>query len=141
MELLESSTTNYTAGPRSDRYRDDDRDRDDRRRSDLKRKYSVEDDRDRDRERDSKHRRSESGLNRSDPAIDSQQLSLLKLVFTPMKDSFRRVAGATKEKIKSQKERANILKHELLVIGNFIDTLKGGDDRDENMDALIPSFW
>lgn len=120
---------------RSDRYgRDDDRHRD------LKRKYSVEDERDRDRDRDSKHRRPESGPSR-DVEIDPNQKSLLKLVFTPMRDSFRRVAGATKEKIKSQKERANILKHELLVIGNFIDTLKGGDDRDENMDALIPSFW
>lgn len=54
-----------------------------------------------------------------------------------MRDAFRRVGGATKEKIKSQKERANLLKNELLTIGNFIDSLEA----DEDVSALRPSFW
>ncbi len=129
-------------GDHGDRYHRDD----DRYRSEQKRKYSGEEE----RERDRRHRRSESDRrpdsdrrsSNAPPAMDlKQQEGVFKVIFTPMKDSFKRVAGATKEKIKSQKERANILKHELLVIGNFIDDLKGGEDRDEDIAALIPSFW
>lgn len=111
-----------------------DRDRsnhdDHRHKSDLKRKYSAADD-DRN-ERHNKHRKSET-----DASSNHEQDQMLRVIFRPMRDAFRRVGGATKEKVKSQKERANLLKNELLTIGNFIDSLEA----DEDVSALRPSFW
>jgi chromodomain-helicase-DNA-binding protein 1 len=62
---------------------------------------------------------------------------MLRIIFKPIRESLKRVQGATKEHIKSQKERAAILKKELVVIGNFIDGLEA----DEEMTALRPKFW
>jgi chromodomain-helicase-DNA-binding protein 1 len=110
--------------------RRDDRDRgsfDDRHRfGEMKRKYSGED------ERDRKHRKSESGTGNT-----HEQDQMLRVIFRPIRESFKTVSGATKENIKSQKERANVLKTELLKIGHFIDGLEA----DEDVSALRPSFW
>lgn len=103
---------------------------DHRHKPDLKRKHSAADD---DRVDRHKHRKSENGSSSS----NHEQDQMLRVIFRPMKDAFRRVGGATKEKIKSQKERANLLKNELLTIGNFIDSLEA----DEDVSALRPSFW
>ncbi|KFY22933.1 hypothetical protein V493_06227 [Pseudogymnoascus sp. VKM F-4281 (FW-2241)] len=103
---------------------------DHRHKPDLKRKHSAADD---DRVDRHKHRKSENGSGSS----NHEQDQMLRVIFRPMKDAFRRVGGATKEKIKSQKERANLLKNELLTIGNFIDSLEA----DEDVSALRPSFW
>jgi chromodomain-helicase-DNA-binding protein 1 len=102
------------------------RERDEHRhKGELKRKHSGEEE----RERERKHRKSETSTHEQD--------QMLRVIFRPMRDAFKRVAGATKEKIKSQKERANLLKNELLTIGNFIDGLEA----DEDVSALRPSFW
>lgn len=95
----------------------------------LKRKHSgVDNDRDH-----HKHRRSEGGQG---PGADDTA-GMLKLIFRPVKDNLKRVQNATKEKIKSQKERALLLKGELTSVGNFIDGLQA----DEDVSALRPQFW
>jgi len=61
---------------------------------------------------------------------------MMKLVFKPIKDSLKRVQAATKANVKSQKERASIMKKELVVIGDFIQTLVDEDTRE-----LESQFW
>lgn len=61
----------------------------------------------------------------------------MKLLFKPIKESLKRVQAATKANIKSQKERANIMKNELVIIGNFIENLS----QDEESKDLQPDFW
>jgi chromodomain-helicase-DNA-binding protein 1 len=97
---------------------------------DLKRKHSgADENRHHDRH---KQRRSDNG-----PINSNHEQDMLRIIFKPIRESLKRVQGATKEHIKSQKERAAILKKELVVIGNFIDGLEA----DEEMTALRPKFW
>lgn len=61
---------------------------------------------------------------------------MLRVIFRPVKDSLKRIQGATKDRITSRKERANLMKVELVKLGNFIDDLA----KEEGM-ALQPQFW
>ena len=61
---------------------------------------------------------------------------MMKVIFRPIKDSLKRVQLATKDRIKSQKERANVMKVELVTIGNFIETLSQEDGKE-----LRDNFW
>ena len=94
--------------------------------TELKRKHSDHDD-DRRHERQPKHRKSEA---------NSDQTALIRVIFGPVKESLKRIQLATKDRIKSQKQRASVMKEELLAIGNFIGTLPQEEVKD-----LIPSFW
>jgi chromodomain-helicase-DNA-binding protein 1 len=101
-----------------------------RHKPDLKRKHSgADDDRHHDRH---KQRKADSG-----PSNLNHEQDMLRIIFKPIRESLKRVQGATKEHIKSQKERAIVLKKELIIIGNFIDGLEA----DEEMTALRPKFW
>lgn len=69
---------------------------------------------------------------------------MLRVIFRPIKDSLKRVQSATKDRIKSQKERARIMKKELVIIGEFIDeTLDETFARTqkEERDKLKNDFW
>jgi chromodomain-helicase-DNA-binding protein 1 len=101
-------------------------------RPELKRKHSGRDD-DRHHDRHQKQRKSENG--HSKPT--HQHESMMKVIFKPIKDSLKRVQSATKTNIKSQKERANVMKQELVTIGDFIQSLS----QDEESEELRPSFW
>ncbi|KAH8592415.1 putative chromodomain helicase [Bisporella sp. PMI_857] len=96
----------------------------------LKRKHSAPDDDDR-LNRHSKQRKSENGHSQ----LNQQANPLMKLIFKPIKDSLTRVQSATKNNIKSQKERASIMKNELVIIGDFIESLSQDDP------SLKPGFW
>jgi len=96
---------------------------------DLKRKHSGADEERHDRH---KQRRSDHG-----PPDTNEEQVMLRVIFKPVRESLKRVQGATKENIKSQKERAFVLKKELVIIGNFIDGLEA----DEDMAALRPRLW
>lgn len=101
-----------------------------RHKPDLKRKHSgADDDRHHDRH---KQRKADNG-----PSNLNHEQDMLRIIFKPIRESLKRVQGATKEHIKSQKERAIVLKKELIIIGNFIDGLEA----DEEMTALRPKFW
>jgi chromodomain-helicase-DNA-binding protein 1 len=121
---------------RHSEHRDRDRGRDgyddSRRKSDLKRKHSGADDDQNDRHKHHKLEKENGGGN------SHEQDQMLRVIFRPVKDSLRRVLNATKENIKSQKERAVVLKKELLILGNFIDGL--GESEDEFL-TLRPRFW
>jgi chromodomain-helicase-DNA-binding protein 1 len=80
----------------------------------------------------SKHRRVDTA-----PPI-AQESDMMRIIFKPIRDSLKRLQNATKEKVSSQKHRAQILKEELISIGNFIDGL---DQDDEDIGALRPKFW
>ena len=104
---------------------------------DLKRKHSGPDD-----DRYAKHRRSENGHH----VHDDTQESMLKLIFKPIKDSLKRVQSATKDRIRSQKERAAVMKHELVIIGNFIEPLALESEQEPKNKTsadkgLRTSFW
>ncbi|KHJ33038.1 putative chromodomain helicase [Erysiphe necator] len=62
---------------------------------------------------------------------------MMRLLLKPIKDSLKRLQAATTINIKSQKERANVMKIELVTIGNFIETLA----QEEEGAALRQSFW
>ena len=97
--------------------------------TDHKRKHSGGEDERHDRQKQ----------RRSDPshADSSHEHEMLRLIFKPIRENLKKLQGATKEKIRSQKERAFVLKKELVAIGNFIDKLEA----DEEMTALRPRFW
>ncbi|KAG4415896.1 hypothetical protein IFR04_010971 [Cadophora malorum] len=125
--------------PESHHSRDRDRDIDSRRygdsstpKPDLKRKHSAPDD-SRHHDRHSKPRKSENGHSKS---VEEQD-SMLRMIFKPIRDSLKRVQSATKDRINSQKERASVMKAELIVIGNFIENLA----REEEGKNLKQSFW
>jgi chromodomain-helicase-DNA-binding protein 1 len=99
---------------------------------DLKRKQSAADE-ERHHERHTKPRKSENGHGKSTQQHDS----MMKVIFKPIKDSLKRVQSATKINIKSAKERASVMKKELVVIGDFIQSVS---DEDLGED-LRPSFW
>jgi chromodomain-helicase-DNA-binding protein 1 len=99
----------------------------------LKRKQSRPEEDDH-QDRHTKQRKAENGH----PPLAHQNNSLMKLIFKPIKDSLKRVQAATKTNIKSQKERANIMKNELVIIGNFIESLSQDEDSKEE---LRPGFW
>lgn len=63
---------------------------------------------------------------------------MLRVIFRPIKDSLKRVQSATKDRIKSQKERARVMKGELVTIGNFIESLS---QEEEGIGSLGQSFW
>jgi chromodomain-helicase-DNA-binding protein 1 len=127
----------------SDPYGRDRRDerRDDRRYSeardrtpDLKRKHSGNhDDRHNDRHR---QRRPENGHGSNSASYDAQD-PMIRVVFRPIKDTLRQVQSATKDRIKSQKERASIMKKALMKIGDFINEMENGED----ITSLRPRFW
>ena len=100
--------------------------------SDLKRKHSGSEDT-RHHDRHSKQGKSENGHARP----THQHESMMKVIFKPIKDSLKRVQAATKSNIKSQKQRASVMKQELLTIGDFIQSLL----QDEESRELRPSFW
>ncbi|KAL3428056.1 SNF2 superfamily protein [Phlyctema vagabunda] len=98
----------------------------------LKRKHSGGDERDSNRH--SKHRRSEGSSRKGNP--------MLKVLFKPIKDSLRRVESATKDRIKSQKERAAVMKTELIAIGGFITDLTQDSEQDRKLSKeQIKGFW
>lgn len=98
---------------------------------DMKRKHSGQDE---DRHHDrNKQRKSENGHSKSDPDQDS----MLRIIFKPVRDSLRRVREATSDRIKSRKERASVMKVELVTIGNFIVNLS----QEEESRALKGQFW
>jgi len=102
---------------------------------DLKRKHSGADD---DRHHHSKHRKSENGHVKPKNGQDS----MLKVIFRPIKESLKRIQSATKTNIKSQKERAAVMKNELVTIGQFIDGLNPDDVQDkEEAQSLRGEFW
>jgi chromodomain-helicase-DNA-binding protein 1 len=104
---------------------------------DLKRKHSGADD-DRHHDRHSKHRKSENGHAKPKNGQDS----MLKVIFRPIKESLKRIQAATKSNIKSQKERAAVMKNELVTIGKFIDGLNADDGQDnEEASSLRGEFW
>jgi chromodomain-helicase-DNA-binding protein 1 len=103
---------------------------------DLKRKHSGADD-DRRHERHSKHRKSENGHAK----VKTGQESMMKLIFRPIKDSLKRIQAATKTNIKSQKERAAVMKNELITIGKFIDGLNDDGQDNEEASSLRGDFW
>ena len=96
----------------------------------LKKRHSAPDDEDRSN-RHTKQRKSENGHSE----VNNQTHSMMKLIFKPIKESLKRVQSATKANIKSQKERASIMKNELVIIGNFIESLAQDDP------SLKPDFW
>ena len=101
---------------------------------DLKRKHSAPDD---DRHH-SKHRKSENGHVKPKDG----QNSMLKVIFRPIKESLKRIQAATKNNIKSQKERAAVMKNELVTIGKFIDGLNAEEGQDnEEASSLRVEFW
>jgi chromodomain-helicase-DNA-binding protein 1 len=100
---------------------------------DLKRKLSGPEE-DRHHDRHSKQRKSENGHHKS-----GQTESMLRLLFKPIKDSLKRVQSATKDRIKSQKERANVMKVELVTIGNFIENLAREEEASDP--DLRRQFW
>lgn len=102
---------------------------------DLKRKHSGDkpDDRQDDR---NKQRRTESSQNGT--VVVQEQDPIVKFVMRPVRDSLKRVQSATKDRIKSQKERARVMKEELRKIGNFIVGLESEKDGDP---SLNPRFW
>jgi chromodomain-helicase-DNA-binding protein 1 len=87
----------------------------------LKRKHSGVDD-----DRHTKQRKNESSNS-----------NMMKLLFKPIRDSLKRVQSATKHNIKSQKERASIMKNELVVIGGFIESMT----RESEGKELEADFW
>lgn len=107
---------------------------------DLKRKHAGYDD-----NRHHKHRKAENGRHHHHANDDTQE-SMLKLIFRPIKDSLKRVQSATKDRIKSQKERAAVMKEELIVIGNFIEPLAKESETEALLKApkdkgLRIKFW
>jgi len=100
---------------------------------DLKRKHSGPEE-DRHHDRHSKQRRSENGHSKT-----GQTESMLRLLFKPIKESLKRVQSATKDRIKSQKERANVMKVELVTIGNFIENLAREEEASDP--GLRKDFW
>ncbi|KAI1004372.1 Chromo domain-containing protein 1 [Podosphaera aphanis] len=78
----------------------------------------------------SRSRHTESSSSRPDDPM-------MRLLLKPIKDSLKRLQGATTVNIRSQKERANVMKVELVTIGNFIETLA----QEEEGAALRQSFW
>ncbi|TAQ88488.1 hypothetical protein B7494_g3200 [Chlorociboria aeruginascens] len=88
--------------------------------TDMKRKHSGLDD-----DRQSKQQRSE----------DDE--SLLRKAFKPIREHLKHIRSATKENIKSQKERAKVMKEELVFIGNFIASETSLDQ----MAGLRSSLW
>ncbi|CZR60974.1 related to transcriptional regulator CHD1 [Phialocephala subalpina] len=94
---------------------------------DLKRKHSAPND-----DRHSKSHKSENGHSKS----SHQQDSMLRVIFRPVKDSLKKIQSATKERITSRKERANLMKVELVTLGNFINDLTK-----EEGNALEGQFW
>jgi len=99
---------------------------------DMKRKHSGHED-DRHHDRSTKQRKSENGHSKS----NQEQDSMLRVIFRPVRDSLRRVREATSDRIKSRKERASVMKVELVTIGNFIVNLS---QEDEGKD-LKGQFW
>lgn len=90
---------------------------------DLKRKHSGERD---DRQEDhTKQRKTEPSSNGT--VVVQEQDPMVKVIMRPVKDSLKRVQSATKDRIKSQKERARVMKEELTTIGNFITKSLGSD--------------
>ena len=104
---------------------------------DLKRKHSAAED-ERHHDRHSKHRKPENGHLKPKNGQDS----MLKVIFRPIKDSLKRIQAATKNNIKSQKERAAVMKNELVTIGKFIDGLNAEDGQEtEEASSLRAEFW
>ncbi|KAF4627097.1 hypothetical protein G7Y89_g11061 [Cudoniella acicularis] len=104
---------------------------------DLKRKHSAPDD-DRQNERHTKHRKSENSHSHSKLGRESDPM--MRIVFKPVKESLHKISQATKDRIKSRKERASLMKEELVKIGDFVDGELQGTPPDEE-DALRTRFW
>jgi chromodomain-helicase-DNA-binding protein 1 len=102
---------------------------------DPKRKHSAPED-DRHHERHSKHRKSEGSHSKSRNELDP----MMKHVFRPVKENLKSITITTKERIKSQKERASILKTELVTIGDFIVSELEETPAKEK-ESLRPRFW
>lgn len=83
-----------------------------------------------DHDHGSKSRHSDTSSSRPDD-------HMMRLLLKPIKDSLKRLQAATTVNIKSQKERANVMKIELVTIGNFIENLA----QEEEGAALRQSFW
>jgi chromodomain-helicase-DNA-binding protein 1 len=66
---------------------------------------------------------------------------MLRVIFRPMKESLKRIQSATQDRIKSRKERARVMKVELVTIGNFIENLSQEEAREEERATLRKSFW
>lgn len=123
----QDSVNRHHRGPSHSEHRNNDRKEEGRSTPNLKRKHSGEDQHERHKSRKSENGHAASGDNRM----------MLKIVFRPMKENLKRLQGANKDNIKSQKERALVLKQELVRLGKFIDDLQ----TDEDVSALRPQLW
>jgi chromodomain-helicase-DNA-binding protein 1 len=65
---------------------------------------------------------------------------MMRIVFKPVKESLQKIKLATKELIKSRKDRASVMKNELVVIGDFIEAELKETPKDE-VPNLLPRFW
>ncbi|PBP24644.1 chromodomain helicase [Diplocarpon rosae] len=129
--------------------RDRDRDIDSRRhgdsttpKPDLKRKHSAAEE-SRHHERHSKPRKSENGHSKSGHEQDSN-LSMMRIIFKPIRESLKSVQSATKDRVSSSKERASIMKTELVVIGNFVQNLiqeEEGKNLNDSFWEYVSGFW
>ncbi|KAH8663069.1 P-loop containing nucleoside triphosphate hydrolase protein [Tricladium varicosporioides] len=99
--------------------------------ADLKRKHNAPDE-----DKHSKHRRSENGHSKSGRESDP----MMRIIFKPVKQNLQNISQATKEKIKSRKERAGVMKDELIKLGDFINGELHGTQSEE-LESLRSRFW
>lgn len=69
---------------------------------------------------------------------DKDNDAMIWYLLKPVRDNFERILSATKDNVKSSKERAQIFGVELLVIGTFLDKTLPVTAADEN---LKNNFW
>jgi chromodomain-helicase-DNA-binding protein 1 len=69
--------------------------------------------------------------------LPNEEQVMLQVISRPIRDRLKRVQGVTKQNIRPSKERAFVLKWEIIIIGDFINSLEA----DEDMAALRPRLW
>jgi chromodomain-helicase-DNA-binding protein 1 len=98
----------------------------------MKRKDSTPHD-----DRQAKHQKSDS---RQHSKAASEPDPMMRIVFKPVKESLKKIQSATKERIKSQKERASVMKNELVTIGDFVEN-ELRDSPADQVTSLRARFW
>ncbi|PQE11138.1 hypothetical protein CJF31_00000900 [Rutstroemia sp. NJR-2017a BVV2] len=108
---------------------------------DLKRKHSEADD-EKHLERRPKHRKSENGYGEPDSN------EMLRKLFKPIKENLKQLQAGTAANYPNKKERAGVLKKQLYITGQFIDSVvkpqKGGETDKKLAESLwdyVMSFW
>lgn len=102
-------------------------------RHELKRKHTADDDHP---NKPHKHRKSGNG---AESTPEQRNKQLLRALFHSVRGSLERMKDATKDKIKSSKERAAVMKTELATIGNFISSMEA--DTPTETEDLRRSLW